>query len=264
MISLVCAMAGQAHAQAERNPFSLWYLDGAEPGWYFDAFAGIELEPAYTGSDEYSTEPDVSARAMYVSDSGHRYFISLGELGGLFDIGNDLMFAAVLEYEEGRENEDDPILTGFPEVEETVEAQLSLVKRWGNWSAALVAQPDILDRGKGFVYFAGLAYDTALSDRWWLSAGLDISFADAEHINTEVGISEDTAAITGLPAYDPDGGYKSSTISFGTGYEINEHWEMLFISEIEVYGGEMADSPLIDQEGDDINYELGIGVRYRF
>ena len=264
LIILLNAVPLSAYAQSEDNPQSLWYRDNADPGWYFDAEVGLEYEPAYTGSDNYASGLDIGARAIYVSNAGHRYFLTLGELGAVFKLGDNTLLGTVLEYEEGRNNDDDPILSGFPEVENTVEAQISLTRRWGNWSAALVAQPDILDRGKGFVYFAGLEYDTRLSDRWRVGASLDISFSDAEHINTEVGISQSTAALTGLPAYEANGGYKSTTIGIGTGYRLGRNWELLLNGELELYGSEMKNSPLIAQEGDDVNYELGMALRYEF
>ena len=170
----------------------------------------------------------------------------------------------MFEYEEARDNDEDPVLSEFAEDDDTIEAQITLVKRWRNWSLGGVFQPDILDRGKGLVYFIGLGYDRRLSDRLRFNAGLDLSWGDSEHINTEVGIPEDVAARSGLPAYEADGGYKSTTLSLGLGYEFTPNLEILFQGEAEFYASEMADSPLIEDEGDDVNYELGIGIRYQF
>ncbi len=251
-------------ADPARNPSGLWYQSDQPTGWYVDAFAGIEREPTYTGADRYETEADLDLRAIYRADSGNRYFVSIGEVGAVYEFGDDRLFAAVLEYEEGRENDDDPILEFFEEGEDTLEAQLTLARRWGNWTLAGVFQPDILDRGKGLVYFVGVGFDRMLTDRLRLSSAVDVSFGDSEHLETEVGISPEVAASSGLAAYSPDGGYKSTSIRLDLGYEITRDLELIFQSEIEFYGSEMADSPLIAEEGDDINSELGLTLRYRF
>ena len=253
-----------ASADPARNPSSLWYLSDQPSGWYYDGFLGIEREPTYTGSDRYETEADANFRALYRADSGHRYFISIGEAGALYELGDDRLFAAVLEYEEAREIDDDPALEFFDEGEDTLEAQLTLAKRWGNWTLAGVFQPDILDRGKGLVYFVGLGYDRMLTDRLRLASAIDVSFGDSEHLDTEVGISRDVAARSGLDAYSPDGGYKSTSLRLDLGYQFARDLELVFQSEFEFYGSEMADSPLVAEEGDDINTELGLTMRYRF
>ncbi len=252
------------HAKSELNPFGPWYLNDQPTGWYFDAFLGFEREPTYTGSDRYTSEADANFQAFYKSDTGKRYFLSLGEFGGFFELGNGWLLGTLLEYEEGRENSEDPILADFPEVENTWEAQISLVKRWGNISLATVFQPDILSRGKGLVYFVGISHDTTLSNKLRINTSLDISFSDAEHINTEVGISEAVATLSGLNAYEAKSGYKSTTLSLSLGYQFAESWQFISNLEAEFYGSNMADSPLIKQEGSSLNYEIGVGVLYSF
>ncbi|MEM7209176.1 MAG: MipA/OmpV family protein [Pseudomonadota bacterium] len=261
---LMFLLADTALADQERNPFSFWYLSDQDPGWYFDATVGVQREPTYTGSDRYETEAGVIARAFYKSESGNRYFVSLGEIGAVVEIDPDTIVAAVLEYEETREIDEDPILAEFPEGENTLEGQFTFVRRWGNWRLGGVFQPDLLDRGKGLVYFLGAGYDRALSDRLRFDAGLDLSWGDAEHINTEVGISDDVAQASGLSPYTASGGFKSTTLTLGLGYAFNPQWELVFNGEVEIYASEMADSPLIEDEGDDVNTEFSIGVRYQF
>ena len=262
--AILVLVPGALLATPERNPFGYWYLSDQPAGWYYDAIVGLEREPVYTGSDRYEEEPELNARAIFRADSGHRYFISIGEGGAIFQLEDDLILATVLEYEEARENDEDPILAEFPEDDDTLEAQISLVKRWSNWTLGGVFQPDILDRGKGLVYFLGVGYDTMLTERLRFSGGLDFSWGDSEHINTEVGIPGDVAARSGLDPYDASGGYKSTTLSLGFGYDYSPRLQFLLQTEVEFYASEMADSPLIEAEGDDVNSEIGLGIRYLF
>lgn len=140
---LIATQAVQAADQVNYT-FGPWYLAESGVGWYFDGIVGFENEPSYAGSDDYEAEPDLSARALYKSQKGHRYFFSLGEFGAVFQLTPDLLLNAVLEYEEGRESGEDPTLEGLGEIEATVEEQLTLIKRFGNFSIGGVLQPDSL------------------------------------------------------------------------------------------------------------------------
>ena len=262
---MVAAPGVVADGDQEKNPFGPWYLsDKTESGWFVDATIGVESEPTYAGSDENETEADADVRAFYRDRRGHRWFVSLGEVGGLFSLGPDTAASVVLEYEEGRDNDDDDTLTGLDEVEETVELQATLARRWGNFSAFAVLQPDILDRGKGFVWFAGIGYDRMINDRLRIHWSADLSGADSEHMNTEFGITPAESIRTGLPAFEAESGLKSVTLEFSGEYQLSSQWSLIGGLEVENYLSNASDSPLIDIEGSSTTYEIGIGVRYRF
>ena len=235
-----------------------------DSGWEFEIQAGFQREPTYVGSDRYITEPGFNIEATYESQNGHQYSIGLGEVGAFFNLSNGWFLGTALEYEPGRDNSEDPILSAFPEVESTVEGQFTLAKKMGDWTVAGVYQPDVLDRGKGNVYFMALEYEHEFNSRLSLGTTLDISFADKEHMNTEVGISNDVARASGLSAYEADSGFKSTTLSFEVGYQMTENWKLISDFEAEFYGSNISDSPLVKDHGSDINYAVGIGIQYSF
>ena len=249
-----------------KNPFGPWYLTDRESGWYFDVFAGVENEPAYAGSDKYEIEPGFNIRTMYKNSNDHRFFVSLGELGGIFQLTENSVFSAVLEYEEGRSNSADSALKGFDKVRDTVEGQFSFFYRFlPNTFLAAVIQPDLLGRGKGLVYFVGLGNDTLFfSDTLRVSTGIDLSFADAEHMRTEFGVSDSESRRSGLEAYRPHGGIKSWTGSLVIEYFAFQNWSVWFDSELEYYTVKARRSPLIRDEGRPFTYELAAGLRWRY
>lgn len=249
-----------------KNPFGPWYLTDRESGWYFDVFAGVEYEPTYAGSDKYELEPGLNLRAMYKNSHNHRFFVSLGELGGIFQLTENSAFSAVLEYEEGRENKSDNALNGLDKVRDTVEGQFSFFYRFlPNTFLFAVFQPDLLGRGKGLVYFVGVGNDTLFfADRLRVSTGIDLSFADAEHMQTEFAVSDSESARTGLEAYRPGGGIKSWTGSLVLEYFLHDNWSLWFDSEFEYYTGKARKSPLIRDEGSPFTYELSTGLRWRY
>ena len=89
--AILVLVPGALLATPERNPFGYWYLSDQPAGWYYDAIVGLEREPVYTGSDRYEEEPELNARAIFRADSGHRYFISIGEGGAIFQLEDDLI-----------------------------------------------------------------------------------------------------------------------------------------------------------------------------
>jgi len=235
-----------------------------DKGWEFELSLGAESEPTYVGSDKSITELQANFEATYRTDYGVDYFIGLGEVGASFSLGNDWELTSFLEFEEGRDNSEDDTLEHFPEVEDTIEGQFILAKHINDWTIAGVFQPDLLGRGKGLVYFFALGLEQELTQKLSLDTRLDISFADAEHINTEVGISDSVAALSGLDPYTASGGYKSTTLGLQLEYAFNEKWAIVTNADGEFYGKNVADSPLVRDEGTDINYTLGLGVTYSF
>jgi len=251
-------------------PVTIWavnpweYAGEERQNWFFEIGVGAEYEPAYAGSDEYATEAELEISATYLSLSGHRYFIALGEIGAHFQIDPDLVFTSLLEYEEGRDDENDDTLTGFDEVEDTLELQLGLTKRWDDYFGSIAVQYDILDEGKGLVWFTAFGKQFKWSDTFSSLVWLDISGADSEHMRTEFGIKASESAATGLVQYRPGSGLKSASLNTSSRYEFSENWSLGFEFALEYYLTQASDSPLISAEGDDITYEAGITINYEF
>ena len=230
--------------------------------WSIEIDMGVEHEPVYTGSDVYVSEADFNIELSYSPDSGHEYFVSLGEIGARWALGADRRLTTLFEYEFGRENEADSALNSFPTVQDTVEFQLAYQQRIGLFNAGVAVQHDIRNRGKGTVGFLGLAYRQNINDRLGLQLQLDLSFADAEHMNTEVGISTDTAQQTGYDTYSANSGYKGASASLRLQYAITKNLSLRTDVAVESYGSIMSESPLIKDEGSANTYEASLGVRY--
>lgn len=261
---LPCAAICKVPEVLNNNPFSPWYLADANTGWHFDAFIGVESEPTYAGSDDNETELDGDARAFYRTTMGHRWFLSVGEVGGIYALSDHTQVIAFLEYEEAREADEAPELRLLDEVESTLEGQLGVFHRWGTTYAGLVLQPDLLDRGKGFVWFVAAGKDWQIGDNTRLSISADLSGADSTHMRTEFGITEAEALRSGYPAYRPESGLKSASLAVRSEYRWNSDWSVLLSVEMEHYLSEASDSPLLADEGADNTFELGLSLRYQF
>lgn len=256
---------GEAFAAGpEANPLGPWFLSDAEKAWHIDLLLGAETEPDYVGSDDSETDISGFARAHFRDRFGNLYRLGLGEVGAAFYFGERWALGVDLEYEEGRETENVD-LQGLPDGDATLEGEFSLFRRWGNGYGTLVLQPDLLDRGKGIVYFVGYAYDHLTPEkRWLVSPRLDLSWGDSEHMQTEFGLTPAQAAILGLAEYAPGGGLKSTTAGLVVQRFLGRRWSLLGSVEVEHYFDKAADSPLIAELGSDINIEAIFGVYFRF
>lgn len=230
----------------------------------FEIQSGVEVEPAYTGSDELLSEVDINLFASYLSEAGHRYFLSLGELGVDWALGPGIRLRTNLEYELGRDNDDDSALANFPEVEDTVEAQAILFWQTGPWLIGTGIQYDILDRGKGLVGFVGAGYGAVLRTNLTWQTRVDLSFADSEHLFVEVGVDPATANANAYNAYTPKSGYKGVSAQVQLQFEFAPQWSLLGAVGVEHYGTIMSDSPLIAVDGTDTTFEASLGVAYAF
>ena len=127
-----------------------------------------------------------------------------------------------------------------------------------------VFQPDILDRGKGIVTFVGASYDRMLGEQLRIGPRLDISWADAEHMQTEFGVTPGQARASGFAEYRPGGGLKSTTAGFSVQSFFKRRWSLLADFELEYYFDKASASPLIALEGSEITYEALIGAFFTF
>jgi outer membrane scaffolding protein for murein synthesis (MipA/OmpV family) len=267
LISSLCFAANaKAGDPLTLNPVSPWYGLDFESGWHFDFEVGLEYEPTYAGSDKYISEGDIGARALYSTKSGHRYFVSLGEIGAVFSLSPNTQLLAFLEYEEERNDDDDSTLTGMDTIDSTIEGQFMLATRFGNTTLFGVLQPDLTgDANKGVVWFVGAGYDwLSASRRWRTSTTLDLSGADSEYMLTEFGITSEESARTGYQSYQPSSGLKSLSWNITGEYYFSDNLSLLGSMDTEYYLSEASNSPLIADEGRDLTFEASLQLRYRY
>ncbi|MEM7193405.1 MAG: MipA/OmpV family protein [Pseudomonadota bacterium] len=262
----LCASPAQASDPLTLDPQSPWYLFDSEPGWHFDLGLGLELEPNYAGADDSTSEVAAFAQAVYHSEKGHRYFLGLGEVGLNYSISPNTQIQAFLEYEEGREVDDDELLIGLEPIDSTFEGQFTLARRFGNKTVFATLQPDVAgDANKGLVWFIGASRDWMSADETWrFGTRLDLSGANAEYMQTEFGISAVEAARTRFDEYTPGSGLKSATLGLSAEYFINNRLSVLSTMEVERYLDKASASPLIQDVGSDTTVEASVLLRWRF
>ena len=221
---------------------------------------GAEIEPDYTGSNDYEVEAEPILRAVY----DDRFYIGFLEIGYYWHLRDDLTLQLGVEYEEGRERDDNDVLRDLDEIDDDAEFVAALRYDIDRWQFGVQLQQYTGRSDKGTVGFIAARYTYPFGDRLTLTPKADISFASGRHMRTEFGISQAEANRSGFRAYDPDGGFKSATGGLELSFDISDRWQFRAEAEVEYYGDEAADSPLIDDFGSRVTYEAGAAIVYRF
>ncbi|OLF73971.1 hypothetical protein AWH62_07420 [Maricaulis sp. W15] len=233
------------------------------------ALLGIvaESSPVYAGSDNRETGAAPILYGMY----DDRYYVSGDEMGIYWPIlGSEWRLKAGIGYEPGRDPSDDPALANLATMDSTAVLAGGLFRQFGTSAVGFGFEADIGDAGKGVVTFLGGSYDWHLMDNaLTLTAYGDISYANAEHLQTEFGITSLEAAASQAdpnPAfryteYQPSSGLKSAGVGFGARYRLNEQWMIIGNVSGEFFGDEATGSPLVRE---DYELEAVLGVAFSF
>lgn len=222
---------------------------------------GPQIVPSYPGSDSYSIRPyiDVSrARgdedfAFEAPDESFGFPLLRD---GRFQFGPSLGF-------EGERDADD-VGAAVPKVGFTFEvggfAQYQL-------TPAVRLRGEVrkgLGGHKGVVASLGADYVTRDADRWLFSIGPRVTLADGRFHRSYFGVSPATAARTGLPAFDADGGVQAVGVTAGALRQLSRRWGIVGYAKYDRLVADAADSPLVRRFGSRSQLSGGLALSYTF
>jgi outer membrane protein len=117
---------------------------------------------------------------------------------------------------------------------------------------------------KGWIGLAGADYVARDGDKWLFSIGPRVTWSDDRYQDAWFGVTPATAAVSGVPAYNPDGGIQAygATASFFT--QFSPHWGIYTYAKYDRLTGDAADSPLVTGFGSRGQFSGGLGLTYTF
>ncbi len=118
--------------------------------------------------------------------------------------------------------------------------------------------------GNGGVVTPRLRGKTELAPGLVGEARLSATWASGDYIGNFFSINSADAARSGLDRYDADEGIKDVTIGGGLTYRFTERWSLTGIAAYSRLLGDAADSPIVDDEGDENQFAAGALINYRF
>ncbi|MDC0886434.1 MipA/OmpV family protein [Altererythrobacter sp.] len=222
---------------------------------------GPQLKPSYPGSDQVSISPLVDLTRgregedfVFVAPD-ESFGFSLLEANG-FSLGPSLGF-------EGKRSLGDVDGT-LPEVDFTVELG-GFVNYQATENIRLRAEVRQAVNGHdGLIGVLSADYIMRDGDKHLLSIGPRVTLTDQTYQESYFSVLPSQSAISGLAAYDSDGGVQAvgGTISYLR--QLSTRWGIYSYANYERLIGDPADSPVVRQFGSRDQFSGGIALSYTF
>jgi outer membrane scaffolding protein for murein synthesis (MipA/OmpV family) len=237
----------------------------------WDAAVGgvLVYAPEYAGAgrNRLRLDPGFYVRVGRVSlatRSGFRTAGDPGERAGLrIDLSpsDRLRFAVGLRYDAGR-SDDTEGLRGMGDVPSTVRARFMASYRLeGGWSLGGATVLDMLGRGGGWQGDVGVGHQGRLGAGTTWGSGVALAFAGDRNLQTYFGVTEEQAARTGYPVYEPRTGLRDITAHVNARTPLVDHWHVFYGASLSRLLGPAAASPLTRRTS---TWGLNAGLAYRF
>ena len=244
----------------------------AEPGWSLPPVPGewtvklgieAEVAPAFEGSSQYLISP-VPVLSLRPAGRAAR-FSSERDSGGIALINlNGFHAGPAAKFKSARYESDSEQLRGLGDVDWALEIG-GFAEYWpSEWLRTRVEVRRGFNGHEGIV--ADLTADVVvpLPERWTLSGGPRVTFADGKAIAPYFSINAAQALASGLPEFDAKGGLHSLGVGAQVRYQWTQQWSSRLFVEYERLVGDAAASPLVAQRGSPDQVTVGAGVTYSF
>ena len=128
---------------------------------------------------------------------------------------------------------------------------------------------DLGDVHNGTLFSPSVGFSTPLSRAVFASVSVDATHASGNYMRSEFGVTPAGAAASGLPAFDPVGGWKSAGASLILGYDLSGNgldggWGLFALTSYNRLLNDAARSPIVRLRGDRDQWFLAAGVSYTF
>jgi len=273
-----CAVGAETAAAQDRG------RGGQEGNWALDLGFGGAYAPDYEGSDDYDPLP------LPVLSLRYRDWIGISPDDGLnVTLVNLERFTASVNvgYDFGRENDEDSAggslggidndaLIGLDKVDEAVTVGGSVAAYVG-FAEAYVSLNQALDGPEGLLIDFGLQtpFPLTADETLFITLGLSATWASDDYMEAYFGVSDAEVAarntvrrtrpnLVAYERYEAEAGIKSYGVNASLQWRFRPKWSMEFIAEYSLMAGDAADSPLVELEGDDNQFIVGLAVARRF
>jgi outer membrane protein len=228
--------------------------------------------PSYAGSNDRKVAPHLVWAFQYgrirLSTGGGAAVLGIaqdprgpGASAELFST-NRLRAGVAFRIDRGRDSSAIDGLEDLPDVDATVRGRAyASYALTPNWTVAGAIAPDLLGRGGGTVGTLDIGYRAPLTpaSEWYAGAG--VTLADATYMNSYYGVSPETAATTGRPAYEAGAGASGVRAAIGFTAALTSRWILVGGVGVTQLLGYAAGSPLTQQQTA-VSASLGIAYRW--
>ena len=239
-------------------------LLAACPVWALDGMVGLGVgtAPDYEGSEDYTAVPMFMFQHNY--DSGR--FVKLMGPNLKVNLLADKQFSLgpVLNYRFERDDVDNDRVDRMKKVDAAFEAGVFGGVNINNVLLGLELLADVSDEHDGYLVQANAGYRWKAMPELTVTPGVFLTYADSDYMDTYFGVDSGDAVRSGLPYYSADSGLKDVGVNLVAHYTPWEQWGVMGMFSYKALLNDAKDSPIVDDEGDDKQFMLGLMVTYRW
>jgi len=223
---------------------------------------GVAFVPDYEGSEDYTAKPLLQARFNW---SNNMYFSLLGNTARVNLIPSKAWhFGPLLRYRAERDDVDNDRVDAMEDVDAAVELGAFLSYNLPNWVFSVTAAQDVADAHDGYVVDLGVGYRFKLQEQTMMTVFAQTTYANEDYMDTYFGIDAADSARSGLQTFSADSEWKDVGVGVLVNHSFESKWGLMGVAKYTKLLGDASDSPIVDDEGDDTQWLLGVLVNYRF
>lgn len=227
--------------------------------WEGSVGAGVFSVPEYLGSDENETRGWPSASVAY----GDTFYASVRDGIGLnlFRQGNWAV-SPFISYLSGRDNDGE--LSGLDKVDDGAALGVRARYSTGPWGLEAATRTPLGGDIDGFDAELKASWRTMLSEQMAFSVGPELTYSSDDWTDDMFGISPIESARSGLAVYRPNDGYFRMGLTSSLSYYLSRDWSVTGLLGITRLTGDAADSPIVDDVGNETQVMGGALINYHF
>jgi outer membrane scaffolding protein for murein synthesis (MipA/OmpV family) len=123
---------------------------------------------------------------------------------------------------------------------------------------------DVSDEHDGYLVQANAGYRWKAMPELTITPGVFLTYADDDYMDTYFGVNAGNRGSSTLDAYEADSGLKDVGVNVVAHYTPWERWGIMGLFSYKSLLNDAKDSPVVDDEGDDKQFTLGLMVTYRW
>jgi MipA family protein len=116
----------------------------------------------------------------------------------------------------------------------------------------------------GFLASVRALYGRPFADNWRFDVAVSSTWADEDYMSSYFGVDAGDAARSGLDEFSADEGFKDVTFGGGVTYRLFERFSVSALASYALLIDDAADSPVVDDAGDENQFFAGALVNYTF
>lgn len=231
----------------------------AESPWEGSLGLGALVAPKYLGSDDYNSRVWPMGSLSYGDEF---YFNPREGLGWNAIREGNWVVSPYIGYTFGRDNEGD--ISRFEKVDGGATFGLRVSYDAGQWRYSLSGESPVTGDVSGSEFQARAVWRAPLDERTFITIGPSMTYSSEGWTRSMFGVSSQDSARSGIAAYDPSDGYLRYGVSGTISYALTPSWSLTGLLGVTYLTGDAADSPIVDDLGDELQAVAGAFISYRF